>query len=91
MLSFFQAAALVCGIMVMVALITAAFFSYKTGSKIWRHGKPNIFWDEPLTSPVRRGGSADWVSGLVENWTSANNTFSQTFPHSAKLFQCDVS
>uniref|UniRef100_A0AAY4ANL1 Occludin n=1 Tax=Denticeps clupeoides TaxID=299321 RepID=A0AAY4ANL1_9TELE len=45
-----EAVALVCGLMVMVALLVAAYFAYKTRSKIWRHGKANIYWEEFITS-----------------------------------------
>lgn len=38
------------GLIVMLALSLSAFYAYKTRSKIWRHGKANIYWDKPLDS-----------------------------------------
>ncbi|XP_016341712.1 occludin-like [Sinocyclocheilus anshuiensis] len=58
-----EAVALVCGLFVMIALAVAAYFAYKTRSKIWRHGKPNIYWEEP---PILR---IDRSQNLL-NWRS---------------------
>lgn len=56
-----EAVALVCGLFVMIALIIAAYFAYKTRSKIWRHGKPNIYWEEPpILRTNRSQNSQDW-------------------------------
>lgn len=55
--------ALVCGLFVMVALVVAAWFAYKTRSKMWRHGKPNIYWEEPpILRTVRSQNTQDWRS-----------------------------
>ncbi|XP_028832056.1 occludin [Denticeps clupeoides] len=59
-----EAVALVCGLMVMVALLVAAYFAYKTRSKIWRHGKANIYWEEPLLHTGRGQRSSDWVTSV---------------------------
>ena len=62
----FQAVALVLGFLVVVALCVAAYYAYKTRSKIWRHGKPNIIWDRPLLRPPERNDVQDWVSGKFD-------------------------
>ncbi|XP_030629932.1 occludin [Chanos chanos] len=60
-----EAVALVCGIFVVIALAVAAYFSYKTRSKIWRHGKHNIYWEEPpLLNSSRSQDLQDWTSNL---------------------------
>ena len=58
-----QGVAMVCGFLVVIALVVAAFFAQKTRSKIWRYGKPNIYWDEPLTGGLAPEGRdvEDWV------------------------------
>jgi len=57
--------ALVCGLFVMIALAVAAYFAYKTRSKIWHHGKPNIYWEEPpILKTDRSHNSQDWVSKI---------------------------
>uniref|UniRef100_A0AAV2JSG4 MARVEL domain-containing protein n=1 Tax=Knipowitschia caucasica TaxID=637954 RepID=A0AAV2JSG4_KNICA len=60
-----ESVALVLGVLVVLALAFAAYYSYKTRSKIWRHGKSNILWDQParetgetLLHWVRKGGDA---------------------------------
>lgn len=57
-----QAVAMVCGFMVVVALAVAAFFSFRTRSKIWHYGKPNIYWDRPLMGGTEGRDVEDWVS-----------------------------
>ena len=47
--------------MVVLALSLSAFYAYKTRSKIWRHGKANIYWDEPLVRPSEGQDVQDWV------------------------------
>ncbi|KAK3566203.1 hypothetical protein QTP86_029182 [Hemibagrus guttatus] len=56
-----EAVAMVCGFLVVIALAVAAFFSYKTRSRIWRYGKPNVYWDEPLTGGPEGRDVEDWV------------------------------
>lgn len=53
---------MVCGFLVAIALCVAAFFAHKTRGKIWRYGKPNIYWEEPLV-----GGKAS-EGRDVEEW-----------------------
>lgn len=59
----FQGIAMVCGCLVVIALGVAAFFAQKTRGKIWRHGKPNIYWVEPLVDgkPSEGRDVEDWV------------------------------
>uniref|UniRef100_A0A3P9HJZ2 Zgc:154006 n=1 Tax=Oryzias latipes TaxID=8090 RepID=A0A3P9HJZ2_ORYLA len=47
-----EAVAFALGLMVVLALSFSAYYAYKTRSKIWRHGKCNIVWDEPGVRPV---------------------------------------
>lgn len=58
----FQGIAMGCGFLAVIALSVAAFFAQKTRGKIWRHGKPNIYWEEPLA-----GGKAS-EGRDVEEW-----------------------
>lgn len=60
--AFSQGIAMACGFLVVIALGVAAFFAQKTRGKIWRHGKPNIYWAEPLV-----GGKAS-EGRDVEEW-----------------------
>lgn len=53
---------MVCGFLVVIALGVATFFAQKTRGKIWRYGKPNIYWEEPLV-----GGKAS-EGRDVEEW-----------------------
>ncbi|KTG31940.1 hypothetical protein cypCar_00021118 [Cyprinus carpio] len=62
-----EAVALVCGLFVMIALVVAAYFAYKTRSKIWRHGKPNIYWEEPPILRTNRSQNS-------QNWRSTQYT-----------------
>uniref|UniRef100_H3CXU7 Occludin n=1 Tax=Tetraodon nigroviridis TaxID=99883 RepID=H3CXU7_TETNG len=61
--------AMVCGFLVVVALSVAAFFAQKTRGKIWRHGKPNIYWVEPLVGGKASEGRdvEEWVNNVEES------------------------
>ncbi|XP_073346722.1 uncharacterized protein [Pagrus major] len=61
-----EAVALVLGLMVVLALSLSAYYAYKTRSKIWRHGKANIYWDEPLVRPSEGQDVQDWVNHVGE-------------------------
>lgn len=63
--SFAQAVGLVLGLLVVVALSISAYYAYKTRSKIWRHGKSNILWDEPMVRLSDGHDVLDWVSVSV--------------------------
>lgn len=60
-----QGIAMVCGFLVVIALSVAAVFAQKTRGKIWRHGKPNIYWEEPLVGGKTSEGRdvEEWVRG----------------------------
>lgn len=57
--------ALVLGLMVVLALSLSAYYAYKTRSKIWRHGKANIYWDKPRVRTSEGQDVQDWVSNEV--------------------------
>lgn len=61
-----EAVAMVCGFMVVVALAVAAFFSFRTRSKIWHYGKPNIYWDRPLMGGTEGRDVEDWVNHVQD-------------------------
>ncbi|XP_037391762.1 occludin [Pygocentrus nattereri] len=67
-----EAVAMVCGFLVVIALAVAAFFSYKTRSKIWRYGKPNVYWDEPLTGGPEGRDVEDWVNNVDQDGQSTH-------------------
>ncbi|XP_069009351.1 occludin [Embiotoca jacksoni] len=64
-----EGVAMVCGFLVVVALGVAAFFAYKTRGKIWRYGKPNIYWEEPLVGGKASEGRdvEEWVNNVEES------------------------
>ncbi|KAA0714183.1 Occludin [Triplophysa tibetana] len=66
-----EAVAMVFGFLVVTALAVAAFFSYKTRSKIWHYGKPNINWDKPLMGGTEGRDVEDWVNH-VQNGQSVH-------------------
>lgn len=53
------------GLMVVLALSLSAYYAYKTRSKIWRHGKANIYWDKPRVRTSEGQDVQDWVSNEV--------------------------
>ncbi|XP_048107585.1 occludin [Alosa alosa] len=61
-----EAVAMVCGFLVVIALVVIAVFAHKTRSKIWRYGKPNIHWDEPLTRGPEGRDVEDWVNNVQD-------------------------
>ncbi|XP_019730784.1 occludin [Hippocampus comes] len=64
-----EGVAMVCGFLMVIALAVAAFYASKTRGKIWRYGKPNIFWDEPLIGGKATEGRdvEEWVNNVEEN------------------------
>ncbi|XP_071769564.2 occludin [Centroberyx gerrardi] len=64
-----EGVAMVCGFLVVIAFAVAAFFSHKTRGKIWRYGKPNIYWEEPLTGGLAPEGRdvEEWVNNVEES------------------------
>ncbi|XP_027876840.1 occludin [Xiphophorus couchianus] len=61
-----EAVGLVLGLLVVVALSISAYYAYKTRSKIWRHGKSNILWDEPMVRLSDGHDVLDWVNHVGE-------------------------
>nr|XP_020458528.1 occludin-like [Monopterus albus]XP_020458529.1 occludin-like [Monopterus albus] len=61
--------AMLCGFLVVIALGIAAFFAQRTRGKIWRYGKPNIYWEEPLVGGKASEGRdvEDWVNNVEES------------------------
>ncbi|KAM4883981.1 occludin [Sylvia borin] len=41
-----EAVAIVCGFLIVLLLCLICLFAHKTRSKIWKYGKPNIYWDK---------------------------------------------
>ncbi|XP_056149088.1 uncharacterized protein LOC130123812 [Lampris incognitus] len=61
-----ETVAFVLGLMVVLALALAAYYAYKTRSKIWRHGKHNIYWDQPVVRDSQGHNIQDWVQHVGE-------------------------
>ncbi|XP_012729115.2 occludin [Fundulus heteroclitus] len=61
-----EAVAFVLGLLVVLALSLSAYYAYKTRSKIWRHGKSNILWDEAIVRPAEGHDVLDWVNHVGE-------------------------
>lgn len=58
--------AIVCGFLIVILLCLICFFAHKTRSKIWKYGKPNIYWDK--VPVVQEGPNVEeWVS-LSVGW-----------------------
>ncbi|XP_061681462.1 occludin [Syngnathoides biaculeatus] len=64
-----EGVAMVCGFLIVIALAVAAFYAHKTRGKIWRYGKPNIFWDQPLIGGKASEGRdvEEWVNNVEES------------------------
>ncbi|KAK5618121.1 hypothetical protein CRENBAI_021976 [Crenichthys baileyi] len=61
-----EAVGFVLGLLVVLVLSLSAYYAYKTRSKIWRHGKPNILWDEALVRAAEGHNVLDWVNHVGE-------------------------
>ncbi|XP_063147106.1 occludin-like [Candoia aspera] len=75
-----EAVAIVCGFLLVILLCINCFFAHKTRQKIWRFGKPNIYWDRP---PVLEEGPnvEEWVKNVDDR---ASPTDSATMAYSEK-------
>nr|XP_060642135.1 occludin-like [Anolis sagrei ordinatus] len=71
-----EAIAIVCGFLLVILLCVICFFAHKTRQKIWRYGKPNIYWDRP--SAYQEGPN-------VEEWVKNVNGVSTTHDETATL------
>ncbi|CAM4682480.1 unnamed protein product [Lepidochelys olivacea] len=60
-----EAIAIVCGFFIVILLCVICFFAHKTRHKIWKFGKPNIYWDKPLA--FQEGPNVEeWVKNVAE-------------------------
>lgn len=83
---------MVCGFLIVIALGVAAFFAQKTRGKIWRYGKPNIYWDRPLVGGKASEGRdvEDWVRDSRMVVTAKKKGFTwdlQTKIHGVKVLR----
>ncbi|KAM6938836.1 occludin [Lycodopsis pacificus] len=64
-----EGVAMLCGFLVVIAFGVAAFFAHRTRGKIWRYGKPNIYWEEPLVGGKASEGRdvEEWVNNVEES------------------------
>ncbi|KAK7945266.1 hypothetical protein WMY93_000994 [Mugilogobius chulae] len=95
-LAVLQSVALVLGMMVVLALSLAAYYSYKTRSKIWRHGKSNILWDEPNRRRADSPDLQDWVDHQTRDSRSTQQAPTLVISETAaapdlRLENCPVS
>ncbi|NXT77496.1 OCLN protein, partial [Zapornia atra] len=59
-----EAVAIVCGFLIVILLCLICFFAHKTRSKIWKYGKPNIYWDK--VSVTQEGPNVEeWVKNVA--------------------------
>ncbi|XP_015260113.1 PREDICTED: occludin-like, partial [Cyprinodon variegatus] len=61
-----EAVGFVLGLLVVLVLSLSAYYAYKTRSKIWRHGKSNILWDEAVGRRAEGHTVLDWVNDVGE-------------------------
>ncbi|XP_014738348.1 PREDICTED: occludin [Sturnus vulgaris] len=59
-----EAVAIACGFLIVLLLCLICVFAHQTRSKIWKYGKPNIYWDKIPSSPEGPD---------VEEWVSPGN------------------
>ncbi|KAG7279404.1 hypothetical protein CRUP_024223, partial [Coryphaenoides rupestris] len=61
--------AMACGFLVVIALGVIAFFAHRTRGKIWRYGKPNIYWEPPPTGAMAGEGQdvEEWVNNVEKS------------------------
>ncbi|NXE28782.1 OCLN protein, partial [Ardeotis kori] len=68
-----EAVAIVCGFLIVILLCLICFFAHKTRSKIWKYGKPNIYWDKV---PVTQEGPnvEEWVKNVANGASMQDET-----------------
>nr|XP_020636576.1 occludin-like [Pogona vitticeps] len=68
-----EAIAIVCGFLLVILLCVICVFAQKTRQKIWRYGKPNIYWDQP---PAFQEGPnvEEWVKNVNDGVSSHDET-----------------
>ncbi|XP_063003231.1 occludin-like [Elgaria multicarinata webbii] len=68
-----EAIAIVCGFLLVILLCIICFFAHKTRQKIWRFGKPNIYWDRPVAS--QEGPNVEeWVKNVADRASTHDET-----------------
>ncbi|NXX44527.1 OCLN protein, partial [Tricholaema leucomelas] len=68
-----EAVAIVCGFLIVILLCLICFFAHQTRSKIWKYGKPNIYWDK---MPVAQEGPnvEEWVKNVADGASLQDET-----------------
>ncbi|NXA42944.1 OCLN protein, partial [Eudromia elegans] len=68
-----EAVAIVCGFLIVILLCLICFFAHKTRSKIWKYGKPNIYWDK---LPMGQEGPnvEEWVKNVADGTSVQDDT-----------------
>ncbi|NXN99433.1 OCLN protein, partial [Rhinopomastus cyanomelas] len=68
-----EAVAIVCGFVIVILLCLICFFAQKTRSKIWKYGKPNVYWDKvPM---VQEGPNVEeWVKNVADGTSVQDET-----------------
>ncbi|XP_075300198.1 occludin [Opisthocomus hoazin] len=68
-----EAVAIVCGFLIVILLCLICFFAHKTRDKIWRYGKPNIYWDK--VPVVQEGPNVEeWVKNVADGASVQDET-----------------
>ncbi|NXL67708.1 OCLN protein, partial [Chordeiles acutipennis] len=68
-----EAVAIVCGFLIVILLCLICFFAQKTRSKIWKYGKPNIYWDK--VPVVQEGPNVEeWVKNVADGASVQDET-----------------
>ncbi|NXG73023.1 OCLN protein, partial [Baryphthengus martii] len=68
-----EAVAIVCGFLIVILLCLICFFAHKTRSKIWKYGKPNIYWDK--VPVVQEGPNVEeWVKNVGDGTSVQDET-----------------
>ncbi|XP_050177128.1 occludin [Myiozetetes cayanensis] len=68
-----EAVAIVCGFLIVILLCLICFFAHKTRSKIWKYGKPNIYWDK--VPVVQEGPNVEeWVKNVTDGASAQDET-----------------
>ncbi|XP_029469606.1 occludin-like [Rhinatrema bivittatum] len=61
-----EAIAIVCGFVNVILLCVICFFASRVRSKIWRYGKPNIYWDKPFADVQEGPNVEEWVKNVED-------------------------
>nr|XP_033812054.1 occludin-like [Geotrypetes seraphini] len=61
-----EAIAIVCGFVNVILLCVICFFASRVRNKIWRYGKPNIYWDKPFADVQEGPNVEEWVKNVAD-------------------------